>query len=130
MGVWDLAPWDNDGGADWFDDMFEKTNLADHVRQTLRSSNPQDDYEQIRAAASLVVMLGHTYIWPVETLDQDLSLAASKLAEILTVPELGESEDLTSTIREEIQELRSRIKDANVESPPNKDRKKWWEFWK
>lgn len=28
MGAWGTAPWENDGAADWFDDLFAKTSLA------------------------------------------------------------------------------------------------------
>ena len=129
MGVWDVAPWDNDGGADWFGDMFDKTKLAEHVRETLQG-DPQEEYEEIRAAASLVVMLGRAYVWPIEQIDQDLSLAASKLEQLLSVPVLQESEEIIVSIREEIQELRSRIKDSNVEPVFSKNDKKWWQFWK
>ena len=130
MGAWGIAPWDNDTGADWFGDMFDDTKLAEHVRKTLRDRSVEDDFDEIRAAASVMLMLGRTYVWPIETIDQDLTLAASKLEALLGVPELQENEEIIDATKEEIQELCSRIKDSNVEPPPTTVGKKWWEFWK
>jgi hypothetical protein len=36
MGAWGKLPWDNDGTADWFGELFEKTKLAERVEDTLR----------------------------------------------------------------------------------------------
>jgi hypothetical protein len=36
MVAWGTAAWDNDGAADWFGDMFEKTKLAKYVEKTLK----------------------------------------------------------------------------------------------
>lgn len=130
MGAWDIDPWGNDSGADWFGDMFEQTKLAEHVRKTLQNADPEDEHEEIRAAASMLVMLGRTYVWPIGTIDQDLTLAATRLEELFAVPELEDNEEFLEAIRDEMQELRSRIKDSNVKSPPAKAGKKWWEFWK
>lgn len=130
MGTWDIAPWDNDGGADWFGGMFKKTRLDEYVRNTLLNGDPLDDYEEIRAAASMVLMLGHTYVWPIDHIDDDLALAASKLEGLLEVSELKEVEAFQISIRDEIQELRSRIFESDVKPPVSKSGKKWWEFWK
>jgi len=129
MGTWGIEPWDNDRAADWFGDTFERLKIAEHVAATLQL-DPVDNHEEIRAAASLLVMLGRAYVWPVERLDQDLSLAARKLEQLLAVPELNESEEIIAAIRQEIQELRSRIKDSTVQPPAASTGRKWWQFWK
>ena len=130
MGTWATAPWNNDSGADWFGDMFDNTKLADYVRRTLKEAEPQNDYAEIRAAASMVVMLGRVYVWPIKQLDEDLSLAAEKLEVLLKVPELNESAEIIASIQEEIRELRSRMKQNKPQPPQENDGRKWWQFWK
>ncbi len=130
MGTWEWAPWDNDGGADWFGDMFERTELDRYIRRTLESADSLDGHEEIRAAASMVIFLGRTYVWPIGSLDDDLELAASKLEAVLDTGEVEDAPELTTAIRDEIQELRSRIKGTDAGPSPEQSRRKWWELWK
>jgi Domain of unknown function (DUF4259) len=74
MGAWGKLPWDNDGAADWFGELFEKTKLAERVEDTLRLD--VDSHGEIGAAASVLLFLGRVYIWPVHDLDRHLTLAA------------------------------------------------------
>jgi hypothetical protein len=74
MGAWATAPWDNDGAADWFGDMFDDTGLAKYVAATLER-DPEEYHEEIRAAAYLLVALGRTYIWPVKESGQTPSFS-------------------------------------------------------
>jgi len=127
MGTWDIEPWDNDIAADWFGDIFKKTKLAEYTRQTLQNCDPHYEFEEVRAAAFLVSVLGHVYVWPIEHRDQDIALAVSKLEQVLTSPKLNEDgEDgkfnkmLREKIQEEIQELRSWTKKSKVEPLSNK----------
>jgi hypothetical protein len=66
-------------------------------------------------------------MWPVHDLDRDLAFAADRLEEISRLGEIAESPELVDEIREEIQELRSRIKSSERRQPPPA---KWWQFWK
>jgi len=126
MGTWDIKPWDNDSAADWFGDIFDKTNLRNHVRHTLENGDIEDEYEEIRAAASVVIALGHIYVWPIDHLDDDLKLAAEKLKQIVNGPLSGET-DFIELINKEISVLESRIINKNQDE---KDAKKpWWKLW-
>jgi hypothetical protein len=127
MGAWDKFPWDNDGAADWFADLFEKTKLAKQVEDTLKLQ-VEDSHEEIRAAASVVLFLGRNYIWPIHDLDRHLTLAADRLEAVSRLDVVGESPELVDEIRAEIQELRSRIKTSGNSQPPPPPRK-WWKFW-
>lgn len=129
MGAWGELPWDNDGAADWFGDLFDKTKLAEQVEDTLKL-DVDDSYEEIRAAASVLLFLGRVYIWPVHDLDRHLTLAADRLEEVSRVDVVAESPELVEGVRAEIQELRSRIKTPGNSQPPPPERKKWWLFWK
>jgi len=129
MGAWGELPWDNDGAADWFGDLFEQTKLAEQVERTLKL-DVEDSYEEIRAAASVLLFLGRVYIWPVHDLDRHLALAADRLEEVSRVDVVAESPELVEGILLEIQELRSRIKAPGNSQPPSPQRKKWWLFWK
>ena len=42
MGAWGKLPWDNDGAADWFGDLFDKTKLAKEVEAALKLIIPED----------------------------------------------------------------------------------------
>jgi hypothetical protein len=129
MGAWGELPWDNDGAADWFGDLFDKTKLAEQVEDTLKL-DVDDSYEEIRAAASVLLFLGRVYIWPVHELDHHLALAADRLEEISRLDVVAESPELVQEIGAEIQELRSRIKSPgkSVLQPPKP--RKWWQFGK
>jgi hypothetical protein len=130
MGAWDILPWDNDGAADWFGDLFERTKLAKHVEDALQLK-PENSYEEIRAAASILIFLGRPYIWPIYDLDRHLTLAADRLEQVARVDEIAESSEFVEQIQAEIEELRSRIKKPGVLPPPPKPvEKKWWRFWK
>jgi hypothetical protein len=127
MGAWDKFPWDNDGAADWFSKLFEKTKLAKHVEDTL-NLQVEDSHEEIRAAASVVLFLGRDYIWPVHDLDRHLTLAADRLEALSQLDAIKESPELVEEIRVEVQELRSRIKTVGNSQPPPRLRR-WWQFW-
>ena len=109
MGAWGTAAWDNDGAADWFGDMFDATDLAKYVEETLRRD--VDEYhEDVRAAASLLVALGRVYIWPINDLDNHLALAIAKLEETRASEIYREVPDFVTAINEEIAVLKSRLK--------------------
>lgn len=127
MGAWGKLPWDNDGAADWFGVLFEKTKLAKQVEDTLRL-DVEDSHEEIRAAASVLLFLGRNYIWPVNDLDRHLTLAADRLEEVSRVAVIAESPEFVDEIRAEIQELRGRIKTPGS-SQSSPAAKKWWQFW-
>ena len=128
MGAWGKLPWDNDGAADWFDGLFEKTKLAEHVENALKL-DVEDSHEEIRAAASVLLFLGRNYVWPVHGLDRHLALAADRLEQISHLDVIAEAPELVEEIQSEIQELRSRIKTPSPLHPPTTASKKWWQFW-
>ena len=128
MGAWGKLPWDNDGAADWFGDLFDKTKLAKQVEDTLKLE-AEDSHEEIRAAASVLLFLGRDYVWPVHDLDRHLTLAADRLEAVSRLDVIGESPELVDEIRVEIQELRSRIKASGTSQPPPPPPRKWWQFW-
>jgi hypothetical protein len=107
MGAWGTEAWENDGAADWFGDTFEATGLARHVEETL-SGDPEDDHEEIRAAAYLLVALGRVYIWPVEDLDRHLALAINKLEAIREL--YKDADGFVAAIDAELAVLRSRLR--------------------
>ncbi|MGA3093611.1 MAG: DUF4259 domain-containing protein [Terriglobales bacterium] len=128
MGAWGKLPWDNDGAADWFDDLFKNTKLAKRVEDTLKL-DVENSHQEIRAAASVLLFLGHVYIWPVHDLNGHLALAADRLEEVSRLDVIAESPELVEEILAEIQELRSRIKTQGTSQPPPPPPRKWWQFW-
>jgi hypothetical protein len=129
MGAWDKLPWDNDKAADWFGDLFDETQLAARVEETLKL-DANNSHEKIRAAASVLLFLGRVYIWPIQDLNRHLALAADRLEEVSRVEVIAESPELVEEIRHEIQELRSRIKKPGGLQPRPKPSQKWWQFRK
>lgn len=105
MGTWGTAAWDNDSAADWFGEMFEKTKLAKYVEKTLKK-NPEDEPEEIRAAAYVMVALGRTYIWPIDDIDNHLALAVSKLEAVKSLY-AEKTQDFATEIEKEIATLKS-----------------------
>jgi hypothetical protein len=113
MGDWGFKPWDNDGAADWYGELFEKTQLAMYVEEAL-NQDPEESPDVIRAAAFLLVQLGRVYIWPIHEMDRHLGLAIQKLEAIRELEDFQEIEGYVSEINNEISILRSRLQ------PPNK----------
>lgn len=110
MGTWGMEAWENDGAADWFAQMHDKTNLAAYIEKTL-SLDVTNYYEDIRAAASVLVALGREFTWPVEHLDRHLRLAASKLEEMLANDScpINESEEIVSSVKRELGIIKTRM---------------------
>jgi hypothetical protein len=129
MGTWGTKPWDSDAAADWFGNLMDQTNLAEYVEETLQREMEEgflSDADEIRAAAAVLVLLGHTYVWPVEDLDRHLELAASRLEEILRRGFYGDDENFIRPIEEEIKILRARI--GGGAKADIIDKVKWWHF--
>jgi hypothetical protein len=82
MGAWGSLPWDNDAAADWYGNLFDNTKLSEHVEEALKL-DAEDGYEEIRAAAAVVLLLCHNYVWPVNDIDRHLEMAVSRLEELL-----------------------------------------------
>lgn len=110
MGSWGKRPWDNDYAADWFLSLFEKTQLRKSVVAALRF-DIEEHAEIVRAAAHMVYLLGHTYVWPIETIDEDLQLAIDKLDQLREHPDMPEDE-----LTLERNELASRLERAQRNS--------------
>jgi hypothetical protein len=126
VGAWGKLPWDNDGAADWFQTLFDRTKLANLVENTLKG-DLANSHEEIRAAASVLLFLGRVYIWPVNDLNRHLALAVDRLEEISRLDVIAESPELAEEIRAEIEELRSRP--GTSQTLPATPRK-WCQFWK
>ena len=115
MGIWGAEPWENDVAADWFAHLFEDTGLAARVEETLRRDIWE--WQEIRAAAYVLVQLGRTYIWPVDELHDHLKLAISRLEEILTEAVAnGADEEWARAVIGEIDVLRSRLAQPTAET--------------
>lgn len=126
MGMWDFKPWDNDSAADWYGDFMDSTNLRKHWLEGIKQ-DPIDDADTVRAAASVFIMLGRVYVWPIDHLDEDLELAISQLKKTLECEENKEVPELIEIIQSEINELESRVQkkapDSKAQSKP------WWKIW-
>lgn len=109
MSAWGTAAWENDAAADWFGDLFDATALAKYVEEMLEQDTAEY-HEKIRAAAYLLVALGRVYVWPIEDLDNHLTLAVSKLEEIKALETITDAPEFVKAIDEEIGILRSRLK--------------------
>ena len=113
MSAWATAAWDNDSAADWFGDMFDATGVAKYVEETLRRDT-EEYYDEIRAAAYMLVALGRVYIWPIEDLDRHLALAVFKLEEVRSLDVFEGESDFRTAIDEEIAVLKSRQKNPGT----------------
>ncbi len=109
MGAWGSAAWDNDLAADWFGNLFEKTNLARHVEKTLNLKDLEEYAAEVRAAAWLLGVLGKVYIWPIADLERHLKLAIAKMEAIRELPDYEGVPD----IDEELAVLRSHLQPLN-----------------
>lgn len=124
--MWDYKPWDNDGAADWYGDLMDSTKLRDTWLQGIKE-DPIDSPDIVRAAAGLFIMLGRVYIWPIDYYDSDLELTINQLEIVAENEEYKEIPELIEIISGELNELRSRLKNASPDSAQSS--KPWWKFW-
>lgn len=125
MGTWGFAPWDDDSAADWFGDLFEELPLAAKVEQTL-NLDPEEYAAEIRAAASLLVMLGRTYIWPIDDIDRHLQLAITAMEKVRAI--FDDEPEFATAVDAEISILKSR--QANQQDAPAVPQPaSWGDFW-
>ena len=66
-------------GLELYSNFFSKSSF---IEKTLKLDVVEYN-EEIRAAAAVVAVLGHSCVWPVEERNEHLELAAAKLEEIL-----------------------------------------------
>jgi len=128
--MWALAPWDNDEAADWYGDFMKQTKFREAWLEGI-SADPGDSPGVVRAAGALFLMLGRVYVWPIETLGDDLERAISALSLITQCDEYKESPELIEQIELEIGELKSRRKSKTSAAPTvvQSKGKPWWRFW-
>jgi hypothetical protein len=107
MGCWGVKPYENDSAADWFGDLWDECPVPSKVEEALEL-DVEDCHEEIRAAAHVLLQLGHTYIWPVGSIDRHCDLAARRLEEIKAM-EIYSGDDFQAEMQKEIEILRSRI---------------------
>jgi hypothetical protein len=107
MGCWGVEPWANDGAADWFGDLWESFPIPSEVEKTLQLA-VEDNHQEIRAAAYLLLQLADTYTWPVDSIDYHCDLAAQRLEELKGMEEYA-GDDFQTQLQKEIDILRSRI---------------------
>lgn len=62
MGAWGTKPWDNDDAADWFNSTFDGIDIDTKINKALEFT--YDNYDEVRAAAYLLDVLGVSYVWP------------------------------------------------------------------
>lgn len=107
MGMWDFQPWANDAAADWFGDTMEETKLRDRWLTGI-DSDPEDDFEVVRAAAWLFIQIGRVYVWPITNYDEDLERTISALRSLLASEVAKETPELAEEVNAEIVALESR----------------------
>ena len=78
MSAWGSGPWSNDAARDFVFDLKEATGLAEHLGKQLAVDVTDENFEKVRAAAALVVLLGKACLWEM-TLTE---LATLKLRQI------------------------------------------------
>lgn len=99
--------------------------LADRVEKALRLG-ARKHYCEIRAAAGVVLLLGHTYVWPSDCLRRHQLLAARRLEELLKEGIFGEDLETIQMVRSEIGCLRARASRKKPAHSRKRIEMKWW----
>lgn len=107
MSTWGVKGYESDSAADWFGDLWDEFPVPSKVEETLKL-DLENSVEEIRAAAHLLVQLGETFIWPVDSIDRHCDLAARRLEEIKALEEYS-GDVFQAQLQREIDILRSRI---------------------
>jgi hypothetical protein len=110
--MWGPKPWENDRAADWFAGAIEDSGIALHVRATLRKvlgvEDWDDESQTARAASYVLVQLARVYMWPIDSLKDDLSLGITALERVLLDEEYIYSEEIKNEVLAELNELKVR----------------------
>jgi len=90
---------------------MDRSGLPDLVEEGL-NLDVDEFYEDVRAAAHILVTLGRVYVYPVDKLDAHLALAIQRLQRILNDGVYDEVPGIVAAIEAEIATLKSRQKGA------------------
>lgn len=71
MGIWNTKAYDNDAAADWLGDLMDATALRTRWLTGIGHDTDKDPCVA-RAAVWLFIQLGHVYVWPIATYEEDL----------------------------------------------------------
>lgn len=125
MGAWGSAPWDTDGAADWFAEVFAGIDIDAHVSEAFQYD---DDYDKVRAAGYLLAVLGRSTVWPgdLERLDDHLERGIELLNDMVEpgsdFRELWEDDaDVIAAVRAEIAELEARLDSEDDEDDEDEE---------
>ena len=126
MGAWGSAPWQTDGAADWFGDVFAGIDLDARIGEAFEYD---DDYDRVRAACYLLAVLGRSTVWPgdLERLDDHLERGIELLTEMVEPDsefrELWEDDpDVIAAVRSEIAQLEALLEDEDEDEDDDDER--------
>lgn len=68
MGTWSVEPWGSDEAADWFHRFWKKGGISVLIDTIENFDEKEEKYDEIRAPAYLLEVLGISYVWPVDYL--------------------------------------------------------------
>lgn len=110
--MWGPKPWENDRAADWFAGAIEDSGVALRVRTTLRKVLDVEDWDDesqtARAASYVLVQLARVYMWPIDSLKDDLGLGITALERVLLDEDYIYADDIRDEVLAELNELKSR----------------------
>lgn len=110
MGAWGPEAWENDGAAGWYAGLFADGAIASQVARTLQA-DPLEYYEEIRAAAYVLVALGRPYVWPLSGLDVLLEKAVASLRILTVETPIADDAEAVALLGIEISVLESRLRE-------------------
>lgn len=110
--MWGSKPWENDRAADWFAAAIEDSGIALRVRTTLRKvlgvKDWDDESQTARAACYVLVHLARVYMWPIDSLKDDLGLGITALQRVLLDTEYIYANEIRDEVVVELNELKVR----------------------
>lgn len=108
MGIWNTKAYDNDAAADWLGDLMNTTKLRTQWLAGIKHDTDSDPCIA-RAAVWLFLQLGHIYVWPIATYDEDLELTIEVADDLRKGPALAAiSRKSLTELESEYQALLSR----------------------
>ena len=138
----DMAPWEHPDADKWLTSIESWPRMVKLIYKTLEQE-PRRYPHEIRAAASLVIMLCRNGLWPqgveIPTVEKTVALARRQLSQVKHQfsiqarinPELIRDRSyrtLLDSLDEELRILESRISDVETDHPQQPPCS-WTEFW-
>ena len=120
MGRLGIEAWENDAAANWYDRLFEETELAHRIAEAL-ILDPEENFDEIRAAAKLVILLDEPGVWPTPSHYRTVASLACRRLNVLVEEGHCRNSKILESIADDVVKLQAVAEATNPEDQLSSD---------